>query len=406
MPVIGWVAELLGFIMDGLFRMTSAVGIMNIGLCIILFTLVVKILMFPMTLNQQKSSKIMAVMQPEIKKVQEKYKGKQDQASMAKMQQETQAIYEKYGTSMTGGCVQLVIQMPILLALYQVIYKIPAYVSGVRVYFDAVANAVMSQPGYLEKISDLATAAKSPVTDGSIDKVVDFLYKLTPVQWDTLQGVFSNAPDVAGIIAANSAPIIKMNSFLGINLATAPYNGTFIPNVAWLIPILAGLSQWYSTKLMSANQTPGDDSQSANMMKSMSVTMPLMSAFFCFTFAAGIGVYWVASSVVQIVQQLAINAHLNKTDLDELIRQNVEKANKKRAKKGLPPTNLAQAANYKAMKSKEEDLEAKRAAQIEKSKEIEKESKEYYSTVAADEDPGSMAAKARMVKRYNEKHVK
>ena len=89
--------------MDILFRFTSSFGVFNVGLCIILFTIVMKTLMIPLTIKQQKTTKLMSVMNPEI-----------------------QAVYEKYGTSMTGGCLPLLIQMPILLALYRVIYNIPA----------------------------------------------------------------------------------------------------------------------------------------------------------------------------------------------------------------------------------------------------------------------------------------
>ena len=122
----GPVADILGWIMELLFRFTGMFGIMNIGLCIILFTLVIKLVLFPLTIKQQKSSKLMAVMQPEINAIQQKYKGKTDQQSMMLQQQEMKAVYEKYGTSMTGGCVQLLIQMPILFALYRVIINIPA----------------------------------------------------------------------------------------------------------------------------------------------------------------------------------------------------------------------------------------------------------------------------------------
>ena len=87
--------------------------------------------MLPLTIKQQKSSKLMAVMQPEIQAIQKKYKGKEnDQKAMMMMQTETKAVYEKYGTSMTGGCLPLLIQMPIIFALYRVIYNIPAYVIG------------------------------------------------------------------------------------------------------------------------------------------------------------------------------------------------------------------------------------------------------------------------------------
>ena len=128
---LGPFAQILGLIMEAIFRFTSMFGVMNIGICIILFTLIVKVVMFPLTVKQQKFSKMNAVMQPELQAIQKKYKGKSDQESMMKMNVETKAVYEKYGVSMTGGCLQLVIQLPILLALYQVIYHIPAYVSSV-----------------------------------------------------------------------------------------------------------------------------------------------------------------------------------------------------------------------------------------------------------------------------------
>lgn len=139
---MGPISQVLGWIMDALFRFTSSFGILNIGLSIILFTLVVKILMFPMTIKQQKSSKMMTVMQPELMAIQNKYKGKTDNDSMMRMNVETKAVYEKYGTSMTGGCLQLVIQLPIMLALYRVIYTIPAYVGQVKEYFLQVVYAI------------------------------------------------------------------------------------------------------------------------------------------------------------------------------------------------------------------------------------------------------------------------
>ena len=128
--------------MDMLFRFTQTFGVLNIGLCIILFTLVVKLILFPLTIKQQKSSKLMAVMQPEIQAIQNKYRGKTDNDSMMRMNVETKAVYEKYGTSMTGGCLQLIIQMPILFALYRIIYNIPAYVSSVKAYFMNVVYAI------------------------------------------------------------------------------------------------------------------------------------------------------------------------------------------------------------------------------------------------------------------------
>ncbi len=419
--ILGPISSILGVIMDALFRFTSMFGILNIGLCIILFTLVVKIILFPFTIQQQKSSKLMAVMQPEIQAIQKKYKGKTDNESMARMNAETKAVYDKYGTSMTGGCLQLLIQMPILFALYRVIYNIPAYVSSVKVYFMEVVYAICGVTG----AGDLADGAASQllsfaeaqgvtltginaigdltgVTGETLaNKMVDILYKLNPAQWVELAKEFPNA---ASVITVNSQAIEQMNSFLGINLASNPWQG-FVPNLAWIIPILAGLSQWYSSKLMMANQNRSEDMPGSDMMKQMNVTMPLISVFFCFTFPAAIGIYWVASSVFQMLQQLIVNAYLNRIDIDEMIQKNVEKANKKRAKKGLPPQkiNVNASASLKNIQLKEEKEEKELQEKIETAKKQSQESSEYYNKNAK---PGSLAAKANMVAMYNEKHNK
>lgn len=419
---LGPFSQALGWIMNALFEFTSAFGVLNIGLSIILFTLVVKLIMFPLTIKQQKSSKLMAVMQPELQAIQNKYKGKTDNDSMMKMNVETKAVYEKYGTSMTGGCLQLAIQMPILLALYRVIYSIPAYVTSVKDCFMQVVYAI-TETGSVDALSEgAASTLLQFATDHGVtltgmnaigdltgvagstlgDKMVDILYKLNPAQWAELGQAF---PQAASVISTNAEAIERMNSFFGINLASNPFNGSWIPTVAWLIPIFAGLSQWLSAKLMMANQPQSADAPGSQMMKQMNLVMPLMSVWFCFTFPAAIGIYWVASSVFQIIQQLGVNAYLNKVDMDELIRKNVEKANKKRAKKGLPPQKINQnaSASLKNMQAAAEREEAKRNEKIEKTKEIVKESTNYYNK---DAKPGSLAAKANMVAKYNEKHNK
>lgn len=419
---LGPFSQALGWIMNALFEFTSAFGVLNIGLSIILFTLVVKLIMFPLTIKQQKSSKLMTVMQPELQAIQNKYKGKTDNDSMMRMNVETKAVYEKYGTSMTGGCLQLVIQMPILLALYRVIYSIPAYVTSVKDCFLQVVYAITGAGSAAALTDGAASSLIQFATDHNValtginaigdltgvtgealgNKMVDLLYKLNPAQWTELGQAF---PHAANVITTNSAAIESMNSFFGINLASNPFNGSWIPTVAWLIPILAGLTQWFSAKLMMANQPQQEDAPGSQMMKQMNLIMPLMSVWFCFTFPAAIGIYWVASSVFQIIQQVAVNAYLNKVDMDELIRKNVEKANKKREKKGLPPQKINQnaTANLKNMQAAAEREEAKRAEKLEKTREQVKESTSYYNS---DAKPGSLAAKANMVAKYNEKHNK
>lgn len=406
--ILGPIATVLGYIMDIIFRFTSSMGILNIGLCIILFTIVMKMLMLPLTIKQQKSSKLMSVMNPEIQAIQKKYKGKTDNESMQRQNVEIQAVYEKYGTSMTGGCLPLLIQMPILFALYRVVWNIPAYVPSVRVYFDNVVNALMTQPGYAEKmqgITDVVKAAGVRSIDAfdftSADRLVDMLYKFTMSQWGELQNLF---PAISNVISENAATIENMNSFLGLNIAEAP---GWIPSFAWIIPILAALSQYVSAKLMSGQQQEqvNSDNPMAQSMQTMMVTMPLFSAFICITMPAGLGIYWIATSVVQIIQQLFVNAYMEKVDIDEMVKKNVEKMNKKRAKKGLPPTKISQNATASLKSIREEQEREKQAeeAKREKTAKQVEESNRYYNTNAK---PGSIAAKAAMVQKYNEAHEK
>ena len=406
--ILGPIATVLGYVMDILFRFTSSFGVFNVGLCIILFTIVMKTLMIPLTIKQQKTTKLMSVMNPEIQAIQKKYKGKSDQESMQRQNVEIQAVYEKYGTSMTGGCLPLLIQMPILLALYRVIYNIPAYVPSVRVYFDNVVTPLMGQADYAQKLQEITNIATA--CGGKLDKfdftnanrLVDMLYKFSTSQWGELQSLF---PAISDVIGQNAAVVERMNTFLGLNMAEAP---GWVPSFAWIIPVLAAVSQWFSTKLMSGNQpsTSADaENPMAQSMKTMTTTMPLFSAFICITMPAGLGIYWIATSVVTIIQQLIVNAYMDKVNIDDMIAKNLEKVNNKRAKQGLPPAKVTQnaTASLKAIKAEEEKEKAAEEVKKEKiAKQIEESSK-YYNTNAK---PGSLASKAAMVQKYNEAHDK
>ena len=412
---LGPIADLMGIIMNAIFDITSKMGILNIGLCIILFTIATRIIMLLLSYKQAKSQKLMAIIQPEIAAIQKKYKGKeQNQQAMMMQNAEIKAVYEKYGTSMTGGCIQLLIQMPIIFALYRVILNIPAYVSSVKVYFSAVVDkievvvgspeAAISQINEFAHSSDalskLATQARIPggeiVTENHI---IDFLYNLNPSQWGELANKFPGAADV---INQNAASIEQMNNFLGINLATSPASYGLMTPQAWIIPVLAGLSQFLATKLMQSTQAAAMDENNptASVMKNMNIMFPLMSVVFCFSFASGIGIYWIASSLIMGVQQFLLNRHFAKIDVDELIKKNLEKANAKRAKKGLPPIDpKATEMNFKKLEEKEAREEAKRQAAVDHTKEQITASNQYYKR-------GSIAERAHMVEQYNEKHDK
>ena len=407
-PIIGQVAFVLGMIMDALFRFTSQFGITNIGLSIILFTIITNLLMWPLTVSQQKSSKLMSVMQPELQAVQKKYKGKTDQASMARMQAETRAVYQKYGTSMSGSCLFLLIQMPILFGLYQVIYKIPAYVPSVYKVFESVASPLMQQSNFVSTLTELAPKVKPPLTDAAtVQNVIDLLYKFTPAQWSNLEQAY---PALSSTISAASAEIAKMNYFLGVNLATPPFQGIDHPNFAWIIPVLSAAVQWYSAKLMTAgtknNKAKVDeDNMMAQQMQSMNTMMPIMSLFFCFTLPAGIGIYWVASGLCRMIQQLVINAQLDKMDVDEIVRKNTEKANEKAIREGKNPALVKSNSDkllreVKRQEEAEKNEEERQRQRTEKTVKQVEESTAYYQKNAK---LGSLASKANMVAMYDER---
>ena len=407
-----WIATFFGWIMNFIYLGLDKIGIANMGLCIIIFTVVTKLLLLPLTIKQAKSQKLQAVVQPEISAIQARYKGKEnDQQAMMMQQAEIKAVYEKYGTSMTSGCLPLLIQLPIIFGLYQVIRNTPQYVASLRVYFENIIDAIGGD--VIAKVNEfitkfdltkiLATATIKDNKVGSSEDIINFLSKLNPEQWDSFKNFFSYAADK---ITANVEKIIDINSFLGMDLATRPWDLGLNNWRAWIIPILAGLTQYASSKLMTAGQpkpaqSNDDSSKTANtMMNSMNVIMPIMSVVFCFTFASGIGVYWIAQAVVSGIVQVFINKKMNKLDVDELIRVNLEKTNKKRAKKGLPPVNeKAAEENYKKMQNQLKRMEAKRDAAVEKTKALREEANGYYKT-------GSIADRARMVQQYNEKNKK
>lgn len=410
--IIGDVARILGWIMNVLFNFLNSVfGIQNIGLCIILFTVIIYLLLLPLTIKQQKFSKLSAKMNPELQQIQKKYQNKKDNDSMMAMNEETRAIYAKYGVSPTGSCLQLLIQFPILLALYRVIMNVPAYVGGVRDIFTELANQIMTAPGGPEFMQELQTNGRMFIEGKDftqVNTIVDVLYKLQDTGTATWQMLIDKFPEMESLILSTQSSITHMNNF-GINIANSPWNiarsalaaGSVAMLIgAVLVPFLAAFTQWLNVKMMPQPSTgEGNDTMNATM-KSMNMMMPLMSAWFCLTLPAGMGLYWIMGAVVRGIQQWTINKYLDKLDLDEVIKKNIEKNNRIREKKGLPPQKISSIAktNVKAI-----ETAPKKGKTEEERKAAMKASTDYYQNA---DKPGSLASKAAMVAKYNEKTKK
>ena len=410
-PIIGQIAVVMGWIMNAIYKVLDMVGIQNLGLCIIIFSILIYLCMTPLQIKQQKFSKLSAIMQPEIQKIQKKYQGKKDQDSMMKMQEETQAVYQKYGVNPMGSCLQLIIQMPILFALYQVIQNIPAYVGSVYNVFNGVCTKILAVDGFTDIINNFIADNKMTrvrqVTDNA-DSIVDFLYALSPSQWKSLQDIsqFSGFSDQ---ISKTASEIQKMQTFGVLNIADQPLSyiktGSLILIIAALaIPLLSWATQMLNLKLMpqAATQNGNDDNNAmASSMKTMNTVMPLMSAFFCFTFPVGLGIYWIASAVVRSIQQLLINRHLNKMNIDDLVNENMRKMEAKRAKEGLPPQKITNQAHQSAKNINKVEKGMSGTDEANRAKKVE----EAYKN-ASHAKAGSITAKANLVRDFEERNKK
>lgn len=338
---MGFISNILGKIMNIIFEMFYNLGLnsndeigLNIILSTVVFTIIVYTLLLPLTIKQQKFSKISAIMNPEIQAIQSKYKGKNDQTSMLKMQEETKLVYAKYGTSPTGGCLGSLIQLPILFALWPVMREIPKHVSKVK---------------------------------------ADEVYKFMGV---VISGPESNP-------AATPSTLLKSGN-------------TWLIIVAILIPVLAGLTQWLSARI-SQNMMKSrngnkkqEENAMAQQMNTMMNVMPIMSVFLCFSMQIVLGVYWIVSAVVRIVQQIVINKALDKKPIDVLVQENMEKAAKKNAnKKEVNPSKVNSMAQKYTKKLEEIKAEA-----------------EQQEKTSNNAKQGSLASKANMVRDYNSRNNK
>lgn len=286
----------LGWIIEQIYNLVS-----NYGLSIIIFTVVIKLILLPLNVRSQKAMRKQQKVQPILAQLQEKYKNDQE-----KLQREMMKLYKENNISKTGGCLPMLIQFPILIGLYQVIQKPLSYLFGVNWMDQAVINKVYAlRDAMAPHIGNLATATEEQLANMS---------QIQLSNW-------------ASIINGTTDPWHINFDFLGLDLSQNPsivadyiMKLDFSSNPAvfglLLIPVLAVVSSVLTTKLTQkqSGQTNSANQQANQMSKSMTMMMPIMTAVFTFTLPAGMGVYWIISSVMQIVQQIVLNKVLEKND--------------------------------------------------------------------------------------------
>ena len=433
---LGPIAKVLGWIMSGIYDIVLKISggtINSVPLAIVLMTILIYMCLLPLTIQQQKFSKLSQKMQPELNAIRDKYKNRKDQEAMMAMNQETQLVYQKYGISPSGSCIQMLIQMPILFALYRVFYNIPAYIGSVRDSFYTISGnetfhglvgGIMNTDGFVKKVSDLMTKFNVVTSSGLNIKnvadtlngasgkdlanyITDIVYKHPSTAWDkSVDGsIFQQFPSLTDQINSTMHDMNHFNYFLGLNISDTPWaiikssmegHAWLLVILAVLIPVLSYITQVINIKLMPTAATAGgDNDQMARQMKTMNTMMPLMSLFFCFVTPVGLGIYWIASAVCRAVQQFFINKHIENLNLEDIIAKNQEKVKKKREKMGVTEERIRQAAamNTRSIQSKANVSSANRELELEKA-----------NAAKANAKPGSMAAKANLVKEFREKN--
>lgn len=285
----------------------------NYGVAIILFTILIKMLLLPLNIKSQRAMKKQQKIQPVIAELQKKYANDQ-----TKLQQEMMKIYKENNISMTGGCLPMLIQMPILIALYQAIRQPLTYMFNVP--FKNVPENVINQVNELKN----AMLEKFPEVVGNL-KDMDASMLLNQYQ--------INLSNWAERIYGTAHEWYINFDFFGLDLSRNPWDAfSYLTNpmenlsvvLLLIIPVLAVIGSVAQSKIsmkMSGQDTSDNaNSQAQSMSKAMTWMMPAMTAYFTLILPAGLGLYWIISSVVQIVQQIVLNNILEKKGEDLVVK--------------------------------------------------------------------------------------
>lgn len=316
--IVGPIASILGAVYNALFNFIYAfIQSGSLGIAIILFTVLVKVVLFPLSYHQQKSSYKMQKLQPEMNKIRNKYAGKSDQQSQQKMAFELQKFQKENGISLFGGCLPLLVQLPILYALFYIFQQAYLYVDVINVNYTDIANAIINIPvnlrmdAFMPYAQQVADATKLNVDLSNQEHVIQIINTLSIQDWDT---IIVKLKDSASSILPLLAQKNQMEYFLGIHLVDKP--GLMPPGL--IIPLASAFTTWLSSKLMLKDQPssqPGDPT--ASMMKSMNIFMPIMMGVMCISMPAGLGLYWTISNVFQMLQQMVLKKFFRMKEKEE-----------------------------------------------------------------------------------------
>ncbi len=312
----------LGFLINLIYALVK-----NYGIAIIIFTFIIKTILIPLTFKSQKSMKKQQKLQPALAELQKKYAN-----DSQKLQTEMMKLYRENDVSMMGGCLPMLIQMPILIGLYQVIQKPLTYLVGIDFKTEeALAKVSQIQQFMIENHPSMIDAATQKYTAEQLVRTSQILIS----KW-------------SGIAFGEGDPWLLNFNFFGMDLSNIPraafsalFRGDFSDISKLLliiIPVVAVATTWLSMKISQAQMNKKTDESkskepnpSESMSKQMSLMAPIMTGFFAITLPSGLGLYWIVSNIVQIAQQFFINKYFDKKE-DE-INVKIPESNRKNRKK-------------------------------------------------------------------------
>lgn len=390
--LIGPITDVFAFIMNFIFDLVYSLTPANsLAISIIVFTLLVKFLMMPMMIKQQKSMRKMQLIQPKIQKLQKKYENKKDPESQQKMQMEMQQLYKKNNASPFSGCLPLFIQFPIFLALYQLFRYAPAYIDQLNVIYTSVADIIMSADGGAQVIQQMQETYNIYVQDfdpAMATKIIDVVYQFTPDQWTEFYASFPALESQIGTALVNAKQITM---FLGIfDLSVIP--GWGFPGI--IIPIIAGGATFLQSRLMMARSKAKNAKQPENdtaqqTQKIMNMVFPVMMIFISGTTPAGLSVYWITSNVFQIVQQAIINRIMDKEEEVRLEEERKLKAKRVAARKRKLAEDTSKSSSTKKKKNPQGSNSKKKPSSNQNKKPIDKTQSSKETTKRKDKKPSN-----------------
>ncbi|MCL2057243.1 MAG: membrane protein insertase YidC [Oscillospiraceae bacterium] len=283
----------LGWIMWALYNIVR-----NYGIALLIFTVLIRVVLFPLSLKQQKSSAKMMVLQPQIADLQSRYKNDKQ-----KLNEEMMKLYQREKYNPMSGCLPLLIQMPVLFGLIDVIYRPLTHI--LRFTAETVGKG----------IEVLESAGNFILMPG-----------LNQAQLQIISGVHTNPDAFAGMGRDAIAAIQGLSlTFLGMDLTLIPNMSMFSDfNAVILIPILSGGSALLSTIQMQRQQAITNPNANTGMMKGMMYMMPIFSVWIAFSVPAGVGLYWFYSNLTQMGQTLIMNKIYNPREIAEKAKQALE----------------------------------------------------------------------------------